>query len=80
MVLSSLVAPEVVVTTTSGATSDDKVGIMTTLDFQCPISLWDTQQVKQKHNCSSVMHIKHADSFFNCELISNNNQFQKTGT
>ena len=28
--LSSLAAPEVVVTTTSGAASDDKVGIMTT--------------------------------------------------
>ena len=32
--LSSLVAPEVVVMTTSGATSDDKVGIMTTPGFQ----------------------------------------------
>ena len=32
--LSSLVAPEVVVTTTSGTAIDDKVGIMTILDFQ----------------------------------------------
>ena len=32
--LSSLVAPEVVIKTTYGATNDDKVGIMTTLIFQ----------------------------------------------
>ena len=32
--LSSLLATEVVITTTSVATSDDKVGIKTTLDFQ----------------------------------------------
>ena len=32
--LSSLAAPEVVIMTTSGAASDDKVGIMTTLCFQ----------------------------------------------
>ena len=31
--LSSLVAPEVVIMTTYGATSDDKVGIMTTLFY-----------------------------------------------
>ena len=28
-----LTAPEIIITTTSGATSDDKVGIMTTFDF-----------------------------------------------
>ena len=33
--LSSLAAPEVVIMTTSDATSDDKVGIMITLSFQC---------------------------------------------
>ena len=33
--LSSLVAPEVVITTTSGAASDDKVGIIKTLSSQC---------------------------------------------
>ena len=33
--LSSLVAPEVVIMTTSGATSDDKVAIMKTLRFHC---------------------------------------------
>ena len=32
--LPSLVAPEVVILTTFGATSDDKVGIMTILGFQ----------------------------------------------
>ena len=32
-ILSLLVAPEVVVTTISGATSNDKFGIMTTLNF-----------------------------------------------
>ena len=31
--LSPLVAPEVVIMTTSGATNDDKDGIVTTLDF-----------------------------------------------
>ena len=35
LTLSSPVAAEVVVMTTSGAASDDKVGIMTTLAFQC---------------------------------------------
>ena len=40
--LSSLVAQEVVTMTTSGATSDDKVGIMTTLGFWwgCVIRTW----------------------------------------
>ena len=33
--LSSLAAPEVVVTTTSGAASDGKIGIMTTISFRC---------------------------------------------
>ena len=34
-ILASLVAPEVVIMTTSGAASDAKIGIMTTLIFQC---------------------------------------------
>ena len=42
--LSSLVAPEVVITTTSGATSDDKVGIMTTLRF-----LWNQLQYNAEY-------------------------------
>ena len=33
--LSSLVAPQVVIMTTCGATSDYKVDIITTLNFQC---------------------------------------------
>ena len=37
--VSSLVAPEVIVMTNSGAISDDKVGIMTTLNF-------DTSDIK----------------------------------
>ena len=40
--LSSLAAPEVVIMTTSGATRDDKVGIMTTLsigDLNCLLHL-----------------------------------------
>ena len=35
LTLSSLMAPQVVIKTTCGDTSDDKVGIMTTLSFQC---------------------------------------------
>ena len=48
MPISSLnVAPEIIVMTNYGADSDDKVGIMTTLDFQwegCenPSNLWST--------------------------------------
>ena len=38
--LSSLVAPEVVMMTTSGATSDDKVGIKNTLGFQRSMANW----------------------------------------
>ena len=38
IILSSLGTPEVVITTISGATSYDKVGIVTALGFQCHLS------------------------------------------
>ena len=38
--LSSLAALEVVIMTTSSGASDDKVGIMTTLSFQCDLTHW----------------------------------------
>ena len=60
LTLSSLVAPEVVVTTTSGATSDDKVSIMTTLSFQ-----WYNHN-KTKHNKTVRYFMEYTLSIYPC--------------
>ena len=48
--LSSLAAPEVVIMTTSGAASDDKIGIMSHLGFQYLVSRVPYQPVKFQRN------------------------------
>ena len=48
LTLSSLAAPEIVITATSCANGDDKVGIMTTLDFRWILQSWDRVEVKIK--------------------------------
>ena len=73
--LSSMVAPEVVVTTTPVAINDDKVGIMTTLGFQWGLSidrsLFYLKQtlcsLQQHHNeRHGVSNYRRPDSLLNC--------------
>ena len=65
--LSSLAAPEDVMTTTSGAVSDYKVGIKTTPCFQCIIMIHLVKTLRPRQNDRLF-----ADDIFTCIFLNEN--------
>ena len=60
--------------TTYGATSDDKVGITTTLGFQCNVEYsiqWDIPRKQVSNSNVSCILLMIAHNFTNCDLILN---------
>ena len=70
--MSSLAAPQVVVMTTCGATSDGEVGIMTTLCFPCDAGVtgWDYLNINSSHIAALIWHLRVLVGTCPCKILN----------